>query len=459
LIVSLAPCKGWHGFCSCIQTRRLDVEPDLWLTSGAHMTALNLVSTPAAPAPLSLGTDYERLAERFRPVFARIAAGALAREQQRTLPYEPIEWLRAAGFGAVRVPQAHGGSGASLPQLIRLLIELAEADSNLPQALRGHFAFVEDRLNAEPGAARDIWFQRFVAGELVGNAWTEIGAVAIGDVITRVARRDGGWVVNGAKYYTTGSIFADWIDVFARRDDDGADVIAAVRTAQPGVQRSDDWDGFGQRTTGSGTTRFEDARVEEADIIPFGTRFKYQTAFYQLVLLAVQVGAGRAALRDVAREVRERKRIFSHGNAPAVSQDAQVLQVVGQVAARVFAAEATAVRSSEAAQRAYETRFGHDREAEHAANVEAELDAARGQTVIADLVLRATSDLFNALGASGISEAKRLDRHWRNARTAASHNPLIYKERIVGDWEVNGAEPPYVWQIGAGGARQADAAR
>ena len=41
-----------------------------------------------------------------------------------------------------------------------------------------------------------------------------------------------------------------------------------------------------------------------------------------------------------------------------------------------------------------------------------------------------------------------LDRHWRNARTAASHNPWIYKARIVGDWAVNGTEPLYVWQIG-----------
>ncbi len=68
-------------------------------------------------------------------------------------------------------------------------------------------------------------------------------------------------------------------------------------------------------------------------------------------------------------------------------------------------------------------------------------------------VLRATSDLFNTLGASGTSTTKQLDRHWRNARTAASHNPVIYKERIIGDWHVNGSEPPYVWQIG-GGAKQ-----
>ena len=41
-----------------------------------------------------------------------------------------------------------------------------------------------------------------------------------------------------------------------------------------------------------------------------------------------------------------------------------------------------------------------------------------------------------------------LDRHWRNARTVASHNPVAFKARIVGDAVVNDAEPPYEWYVG-----------
>ncbi|WP_323155283.1 acyl-CoA dehydrogenase family protein [Pseudomonas alvandae] len=405
------------------------------------------------PPVLSTGTDYETLAERFRPIFARIQAGALEREQSRSLPFEQVKWLKEAGFGAVRIPVEFGGAGASLPQLLHLLIELAEADSNLPQALRGHFAFVEDRLNAHASSPQDVWFKRFVDGDLVGNAWTEIGAVKLGQVITRVSRQGGQWVANGTKYYSTGSIFADWIDLYAQRDDNGADVIAAVNVHQPGVKQSDDWDGFGQRTTGSGTSVFENAVVEAENLIDFSTRFKYQTAFYQLVLLAVQTGAGRAAIQDFSEHVRQRTRVFSTGNASEVSQDVQVQQVIGKASAQVYAAEATTLRAASASQRAYERRFGQDTEAEHTANILAELESAQAQVVVADLTLRATSDLFNALGASATSTGKALDRHWRNARTAASHNPLIYKERIIGDWEINGAEPPYVWQIG-GGSKQ-----
>lgn len=400
---------------------------------------------------LSVGTDYEALAARFRPIFARIAEGAVERERSRTLPFEPIQWLKHAGFGAVRVPVEFGGAGASLPQLFQLLIELAAADSNVTQALRGHFAFVEDRLNAQAFSAQNAWFERFVAGELVGNAWTEVGDVKIGQVITRISRQGEQWVANGTKFYSTGSLFADWIDLYAQRDDTGADVIAAVRVQQPGVRQSDDWDGFGQRTTGSGTSVFENAVVEDDHLIDFSTRFKYQTAFYQLTLLAVLVGSGQAAVREVAQQVRVRARVFSHGNAAAVRDDAQVQQVVGKASAQVYTAEAAALRAAAASQRAYVAHFAKDVQVEREANIAAELESAQAQVAIAELVLRATSDLFNALGASAARTSLQLDRHWRNARTAASHNPLIYKERIIGDWEINGTEPPYVWQIGSGG--------
>lgn len=402
---------------------------------------------------LSIGTDYDQLASRFRPIFARIAEGAVERDRSRSLPHDAIALLKEAGFGAVRVPTRFGGAGASIPQLFQLLIELAAADSNLPQALRAHFAFVEDWLNAPAGAGQLTWFDRFVSGHLVGSAWTEIGSVGIGTVNTKVSKKDGRWVVNGSKYYSTGSIFADWIDVYAQRSNDGSDVIAAVNTHQPSVVRKDDWDGFGQTTTGSGTTIFEDAVVDEHDIIDFNRRFKYQTAFYQLFHLATLAGIGQAIKRDAATLVRERTRIYSHGNASQASDDAQIQQVVGEISSWAYAAEAVALQATRASQHAYEAHFAGNAETERAVNIDAEIESAQAQVVVSELVLRAATHLFNALGASATSTSKALDRHWRNARTIASHNPLVYKARIVGDWAINGTEPPYVWQIGTGPAR------
>ena len=41
--------------------------------------------------------------------------------------------------------------------------------------------------------------------------------------------------------------------------------------------------------------------------------------------------------------------------------------------------------------------------------------------------------------AEGIGKLRT--RHWRNARTLASHNPVIYRDRIVGDYVLNSTSP------------------
>lgn len=401
---------------------------------------------------LATRTRLAELTARFAPHFEKIAAGAAERDRTGALPYQEVAGLAAAGFGAIRVPVSHGGAGATLPELFELLTELAAADSNIAQALRAHFAFVEDRLVAAPGPGRDTWLARFAAGELVGNSWTEVGAVKVGEVITKVSPDGaGGFSITGAKYYSTGSIFADWLDTYAERTDTKTRVIAAVRRHQPGVALAEDWDGFGQRTTGTGTSTFTGAAVEE--LIEFDTRFKYQTAFYQQVLLAVLAGSARAAEREFAAQLAARKRTFSHAAATIAGQDPQLLQVIGEVSAAAFAAAATVERVSTALQGAYESALalhsGGSAEADEAANDAAELASAQGQVVLTPLVLTALTHAFDALAASATSVSKNLDRHWRNARTAGNHNPWVFKARLIGDLAVNGTQLPRVWAIGA----------
>ncbi|MFJ6415624.1 acyl-CoA dehydrogenase family protein [Paeniglutamicibacter sp. NPDC091659] len=411
------------------------------------MTSTDLEASPR--------TRLEQLKERFAPLFSDIAAGASERDTTRSLPHEPIRALAAAGFGAVRVPESHGGAGATLPELFALLTSLAAADPNIAQALRGHFAFVEDRLVADEGPERDVWLDRFAAGELVGNSWTEIGTVALGEVNTKVAPDGrGGFTVTGTKYYSTGSIFADWIDTYAERTDTGQRVIAVVKARQPGVSLGDDWDGFGQRTTGTGTATFAGAAVEPANLIDFETRFKYQTAFYQGVLLAVLAGSARAAERDFAAELGARKRTFSHGAAAQASEDPQLLQVIGEVSAVAFVSAATVASAAEALEGAYRAalavRAGElGVEEEEAANDAAELASAQAQVALTPLVTNSLSHAFDALAASATSTAKNLDRHWRNARTAGNHNPWVFKARLVGENAVHGWALPRVWAIGA----------
>ncbi|MBB5415269.1 alkylation response protein AidB-like acyl-CoA dehydrogenase [Paraburkholderia atlantica] len=389
---------------------------------------------------------FDAVLARFRPIFADIASGAVTREVAHELPFEQIAWLKAEKFGALRVPEDEGGYGLDLPELFSLLTELSEADSNITQALRGHFAFAEDVLNKPAGKYRTRWIERLVRGELAGNAWTEIGNAQIEGFSTRISERDGKLWLNGEKYYTTGSLFADWLDVGAA-DQQARGVCVSVRRESPGLNIVDDWDGIGQTLTASGTSTFTDVEVFPEDIVFDEERFQYATGLYQTVHLATLAGIGRALAGDVARAVAARRRTYDHASASRSSADPQVLQIVGKVRSAAYAASAITIASARALQRAFDARFANEEERVQI-NAETEIETAQAQVIITDLILDASTRAFDSLGASATKKPAALDRHWRNARTLSSHNPRIYKERIVGDYAVNGTLPPPQWRIG-----------
>jgi len=387
---------------------------------------------------------YEDLERKFRPIFEKVAEGAVAREAERRLPYEEIGWLKEAGFGAVRIPHDDGGSGATLPEFFGLLIELAAAESNIPQALRAHFGAVEDVLNG-PGPLRARWLPRFARGDLLGSAYSEGAGNKMGSFATTLTKQSDGLLLDGTKYYSTGTLFADWINFGAVRE---SEVISGFVSATAlGVTRLDDWDGFGQRLTGSGTTVFKGTPVDQDDLLALDSRSPYRTAFFQLVHLATLSGISRAATRELAAQVAGRDRTYTHGAARTWRNDPQILQTVGQVRSLAYAAGAITLQAAETVQQAYQPR---EAEADRTIAVtNAEITVAQAQPVVIKLVLEATTLLFDALGASATSRATALDRHWRNARTISSHNPLIYKQRIVGDFAVNGTVPPAYWMVGS----------
>lgn len=408
--------------------------------------------TSTAPALAAPAPAFETLAARFRPIFARIAERAAERENARELAFDAVGWLREARFGALRVPVEQGGFGASVEQFFALLIELAEADSNLPNIFRAHFGQIE-RLYAEIDPALHApWLQRAAAGEIFGNATTEIGDGALGKPATRITREAGVLRLNGTKYYSSGSLYADWIAVSAQlQEDDGSEqpVIALVRADAPGVERIDDWNGFGQRLTGSGTTRLTDVAVDPASIWPCARSGPTpMTAFFQLVHLATLTGIARAIERDACAYVRPRKRVFSHGSGTLPREDPLVQQVVGQLASTAFIAEA-AVRAVAARLGDIDRLRQRGEAIPESLLVDVELAAAKAQVGLVDAVLTATTRLFDVGGATAVQEDRRLDRHWRNARTLASHNPVIFKARVVGDHAINGTPPGFYWTVGA----------
>lgn len=369
------------------------------------------------------------LLQRFAPLLEDIAAGAAHREATRTLAYDAVARLGRAGFTAMRIPQEQGGSGASLSQALRLLRELAIADPNLVQALRAHFTAVEGLL-ASPDAERSgRWLRRIADGAIMGNATTEKGN-APGTNSTRLLNRGGHLVLTGTKYYSTGSLYADWIQVHADTAD-GRSVRATVPRNAPGVEVLDDWDGFGQRLTASGTARFNDAIVDPQEVVdaPRGVP-GFTAAYVQAVLLAALGGIAGAARRDAIDYVRGRTRTFAHGIGDSAQRDPLVQEVIGRLSSSVSAIDAVLDGVGEKIQAAA-TRQAEN-QLDEAATQELDAAVSEAQVFVVEQTLAVTNQLFEVGGASAVSQGRGLDRHWRNARVLGQHNPVIYRAREVG---------------------------
>jgi alkylation response protein AidB-like acyl-CoA dehydrogenase len=253
------------------------------------------------------------------------------------------------------------------------------------------------------------------------------------------ARRRG-WrpALNGYKFYSTGTLFADVIAVSAI-DAQGRDLQAIVPTDRDGVELFDDWDGFGQRMTASGGTRFTDVVVHPTEVttVSDGAHLGHSTGFLQLYLAAVAAGIAHAVADDAVTYVRERARPAAHSVATTASGDPFVLEAVGDIAADAAAAETLVLAAADGIDALVETEARTTRGTRRPGHRHRE-GSTRGRT----LTLAAAQRLFDTGGASATSRALNLDRHWRNARTVASHNPLAYKAHATGNYLVNGTWPP-----------------
>lgn len=399
------------------------------------------------PAPLSLIHNAQFIEQPgLQHWLTRLREGAVAREQQRTLLFDELRTFAQWGLGTLRLPAELGGPGWTVPQLLDFVRLIAAHDPNAAHALRNHFLFVEIILSLPPGALRQRWLLHIADGALLGDANSErTGPISKGgaSLLHKVA---GGWRLNGRKFYSTGCIYADWLFVTAY-DTAGHQHWVMVPAQAPGVKLIDDWDGFGQRLTGSGTTVFTDVFIPDADILVEDMArpgaVPKQGAFAQLYLTTAVAGVIDGILHDATRLLQERPRNFPHGTTDSARQDPLLLEGIGYLSTWSFAASAAIRAAAQAIDTLQAARSARLTEAETAQAAQAaSLAAAQAKLLVDDLATRAATRLFDLAGASATSTTLALDRHWRNARTIASHNPPAFKARAIGDLHVNDAPLP-----------------
>jgi SfnB family sulfur acquisition oxidoreductase len=387
-----------------------------------------------------IADDAEALA-----VAAELAAdfrkGAAERDARRRLPHAELERLSASGLLAVTVPARFCGADVRADTLAEIFRLLAAADASLAQIPQSHFVYVNVLRRHGTDEQQEFFFGEVLAGKRFGNAQSEAGSRHVQDIRTRLARLpDGSYVLDGVKHYSTGALFAHWIPVLARTEDDTLHVAYVPRDA-PGVTVVDDWDGMGQRTTASGTVRLESVPVPADRVVPHHLTFQVPQlhgAVAQLLHAAIDAGIASGALGEAVEFVRTKSRPWfesaAEGHATA-AEDPLLIQRFGELAIRERAARALLREAARVVDDARADLTDYSA-------AEASIAVATAKVTAAEAALEVASALFEVSGTRSALDSLGLHRHWRDARTHTLHDPARWKVQHIGRYVLNGTKPP-----------------
>ena len=390
-------------------------------TSFASQTAIPLKFFEHQQDAHVIRSDAEAIAIA-RELAQEFAKEASLRDQKRRLPLQEIQKYSQSGLWAINIPKAFGGAQVKYRTLAEVVKIISSVDSSLGQIAQNHWAFVEHlRLDATPEQQK-FFFELILKGIRLGNAFSEKGSKTVADLTTKIHKTEQGYEINGEKFFATGALLAHWIPIVAV-DAQGRSFAAIVPRDTTGVEIINDWSGFGQRTTASGTVRLQNVFAREEYVIPVYQAFERPTpagAISQFIQAAVDAGIARGAIQETIQYVRQHSRPWIDSGLEKATDDPYTTANIGDLKIRLRAAEA------------------------HVA--EATLLVAETKVLTTEIALLATNKLFELSGTRSTLSELNLDRHWRNARTHTLHDPVRWKLHLVGNYYLNGVElPRHAW--------------
>ena len=391
--------------------------------------------------PAALIENDEQALRVAKELAARFKAESLQRDRERRLPHAELDLFSASGLWGISVPKAFGGAGVSNVTLANVIRLISEADASLGQIPQNHFYALEVlRVNGSPEQQKRLYADA-LAGLRFGNALAELGTKTAHDRTTRLTRDDSGinagYRINGRKFYATGALYAQRIPTSVI-DENGIQQLAFVQAESEGLTVIDDWSGFGQRTTGSGSVLFENVYVDADDVVPFQSAFERPTTvgpLAQILHAAIDTGIARAAFEDALHFVRNRTRPWIDSGIEKAVDDPLTLNSFGKLSVRLYAAEALLDRAGELLDIAQAD-----------SNVDtvaaASIAVAEARAISTEISLAAGSTLFELAGSQATLAEHGLDRHWRNARVHTLHDPVRWKYHAIGNYYLNEQNPP-----------------
>ncbi len=372
-----------------------------------------------------------------RDLAATFAAEAAVRDRERRLPWEEVDAFSRSGLWTITVPKTYGGPQVSFATLAEVIAIVSAVDPSLGQIPQNHFGIIDAIEQSATEDQKRFWYAEVLRGKRFGNAFSERGTRDILEITARALPDGDLYVVNGRKYYSTGAIFAHWIPILALNDSEQA-VLAFVPQGTPGLAISDDWSGFGQRTTASGTVVATDVRVPSRHIVASHLAFDRPTRtgpVAQIIQAAVDAGIARGALDDTLAFVRQRSRPWPDSGQARASDDPHTLHDVGDLTIRLHAAEAMLHRAGRVLDALPASLTDEDL-------ARASVAVGEAKVLTTEIALLASSKLIELAGTQSTLAEYDLDRHWRNARTHTLHDPVRWKYHLVGNYVLNGVVPP-----------------
>lgn len=361
--------------------------------------------------------DLPQLIERAEALQPLLRKNAVESEKNRRTSEENIDAVREAGLFRLMVPKRFGGFEGTLRSHLEVSAALGEAC--------GGTAWVVALTNV------CAWFTGLFSeqaqAEVFGaNPDARVAGVFNASPTTR--RVDGGLVVSGKWYSSSGSLHADWAVVGAEERDENGALVAQYLALMPKAEYhiEDTWFTAGMRASGSNCIVANEVFVPNHRLLnmagaiegEYATEFKDEVAyrplfvpFAALILNGPQLGLGRAALKYVIDSAPRRAIAYTSFEKQT---DSVVFQMqIAEAALKIDTAHLRAFRATD--------------EMDEAARKGIKLDAVTRARIRADvglintLITDAINILLSAHGAGSFSEASPMQRWWRDSNTAARH--------------------------------------
>jgi alkylation response protein AidB-like acyl-CoA dehydrogenase len=378
--------------------------------------------------------------EAARTVAATLAKDAVERDRANAEPHAEVQLLRDAALPAILLPREVGGSGLGWDTALRVVREISAADGSIGQLIGYHYMNLQVITWVGTSEAVSRW-----GTPSAEHQWLWGDAVNLYDPALTLVQDGDGYRLSGRKSFATGVSIGDAAVVGAAEPGTGMPLLVVVERSADGVEPGRDWDNLGQRLSASGSVTFSDVAVGPDQMI--GTldparstpRGSLLTLAIQAVFGDMYLGIAQGALRTAGDYTRTVSRPYLFSGLESAAADPYVLATYGRLAAALRAVEALAddVDAHVARADAAGTALTWDERGDLAMHVSAL------KVMSTQVALDVTSTIYEVTGARATSNAVGMDRFWRNVRTHTLHDPVVYKQRELGEHFLTGTYPPF----------------